>query len=235
MNCVWFVVIVFHLFLVFVIPEPFGSLRNRAAELELKNDGIWEGDFARDYRGSDSARTVFFFWNSRIGVEKVKKKSEVKAVAIEGTPSMMDDVNDDAPMGHVSKHMRWALMEMEPRFAVRTELMTMPSLRRKTHVGRPGIKWQLVTKSQSKRVVDDQSDKLLCESDEALLCESGERTLRDSRSSKEGRLQESETEGWLASNGKEGFKNEQHAGQQVQSGISAGIQERRKCKKAVSK
>ena len=50
-------------------------------------------------------------WNEISWVEEVKKKREVKAVfevvaylagAIDGTPSMMEDVDDDVPMGHVS-------------------------------------------------------------------------------------------------------------------------------------
>ena len=67
-------------------------------------------------------------------------KREAKAVfevmanlagAIEAIPSMMENVDDDAPMGHVSKQM-WALMEMEFRLGVRTEMMTMSTPRQKT-------------------------------------------------------------------------------------------------------
>ena len=69
-------------------------------------------------------------------------KREVKAVfevmanlagAIDGTSSMMEDVDDNAPMGaRVENRLKWALMEMESRSGVRTELMTMPSPRRHT-------------------------------------------------------------------------------------------------------
>ena len=50
-------------------------------------------------------------WNEISWVEEVKKKREAKAVsevvaylagAIDGTPSMMEDVDDDVPMVHVS-------------------------------------------------------------------------------------------------------------------------------------
>ena len=71
-------------------------------------------------------------------MEEQKKTREVRAIFevmakfagdVEATPSMMEDVDvdDDVPMGHVSKP-----MEMAFRLGVRTELMTSPNLRRRT-------------------------------------------------------------------------------------------------------
>ena len=51
-------------------------------------------------------------------------------VAIDGTPSMVDEVDDDTTLlVHQSKQIKVGIDEVESRSGVRTELMTLPSPR----------------------------------------------------------------------------------------------------------
>ena len=77
--------------------------------------------------------------NSRLpnlAEEGGNKREEVMANlvgAIDGTPSMVDELDDNnTPLEHVSKEKKKALMRMESRSRVPTELMTLPSPRWRT-------------------------------------------------------------------------------------------------------
>ena len=125
---------------------------------------------------------------------------------------------------------------MEFRLGVRTELMIMPILRRKTPLGRPEMKWQPVTESKSTKVVDDQSGKIIATDGNAVRVgedagDADEKRVRNWRSPEKGRLQESGIED-VRQNGKS-FRNAQHARQQIPSEIVQGFKNEEKCKKLV--
>ena len=90
-------------------------------------------------------------------------------------------------------------------------------------LGRPEVKWQLVTESQSKRVDDDQSDKLLQQM--ALLCESVKMLgtqMREGLETEGARRKEDykSLEEKMSARMGEGFKNEDNARKLVQNELA---------------
>ena len=72
---------------------------------------------------------------ARIAVFRTPKSGgggQEEARGQNGTPSMMEDVDDNAPMGHVSKQIKVGIDEDGVPFGSPNRMMTMPSLRRKT-------------------------------------------------------------------------------------------------------
>ena len=96
---------------------------------------------------------------------EVQKKREAEAVfevmanlagAIVGTPSIMEDVDDNAPTGHVSKQIKEGINGDgvpigSPKIVDHAKSTTEDPL------GRPEMKWHLLPNSK----VSHQSDKLL--------------------------------------------------------------------------
>ena len=137
----------------FVVPKPSGSLRNRAAKFDLRNDRFAEGTSL---------------------VEEVKKKRELKAVLevmaknlagdIDATPTTMEDV------GHVSKQIKVGIDGYGISIGSPNRSDDHAKSTTEDPLGRIETKRQPLTETQSSKVVDDQNNQLLLQM--AMLCES---------------------------------------------------------------
>ena len=71
-------VIVFNLFLLSVVPKPFGSFRNRAAKLDLKTTGSGKGTSFETIESQTQQELLYSELQSR--VEEVNEKRKLTAV-----------------------------------------------------------------------------------------------------------------------------------------------------------
>ena len=83
---------------------------------------------------------------------------------------MMEDVDDDTPMGHVSKQIKVGIDGDEISIGSPNTIDDRAKSTTEDPMGRFEMKRQTVTEAHSSRVVDDQSDKLLLQM--AMLRES---------------------------------------------------------------
>ena len=103
---------------------------------------------------------------------EVKKKPELKAVFevmanltgdVDAPPTMMEDVevDDGVQVEHVSKHIKVRIDGDGISIGSPNRIDDHAKSTTDDPLGRPEMNWQLVTESQSRRVVDDQNDKLI--------------------------------------------------------------------------
>ena len=141
---------------------------------------------------------------------------------VEATPSMMKDVDDDTPMGHVSKQIKVGIDGDGISTGSPNRIYDHAKSTTEDLLGRPEMKRQLVTESPSSRVVDDQSDMALQQM--AMLCESVKMLgtqMREGFDTEGARREEDHKnlEEKMSARMEEGFKNEQQARQQIHSEI----------------
>ena len=103
-------------------------------------------------------------------VEEAKKKQDVRAMfevmadvagTNEGTPSMMEEVDDSTPLEHVSTKFRVVHHEDGTAIGSPNRIDAVAKSTMEDPMGRPEIKWHPVTESQSKRIAEDQGDRIL--------------------------------------------------------------------------
>ena len=83
------------------------------------------------------------------------------AGALEGTPSMMDEVDDNTPLGHVSKQLAVEHDEDGTPIGNPNTIDSVATSTMEDPVGRPEIMWILVIESHIKRIAEDQDDRIL--------------------------------------------------------------------------